>query len=237
VPGIWTNLAQFEIYQNLFTTQHSYGWKASAMTNMTPGPIAGPEATAQQAPTKVRSVYDNSDNLASYVDSTRRSLNAWHVDMFAHCTGGLAARLYVHKQMEVLPDGYPVVKHLMLAGTPNNGIRCAESMWYLDAIKNNPQTAKELMPDEIALFNKYVTQRKGTKFSALAGNAVPLLCNSPEWNDGMVGVESAKYGIEDVTLTSALHPDMMTTENFSNFLRAHVITGPRGTYPYLGRQL
>ena len=152
--------------------------------------------------------------------------------MLAHSTGGLVARLYVHKQMEVLPDGHPIIKHLMLLGTPNNGVPCADSMGSNDAFRDQMQTAKELMPEEMAHFNRYVTQRKGTQFSALVGNSVPILCATPEWNDGFVSVESAKYGLEDVTLTSAKHPDMVNTETFNNYVKPHVIVGPRGTYPF-----
>jgi pimeloyl-ACP methyl ester carboxylesterase len=231
VPGIWSNRNHFEIYQNLFTTTHSYGWKAMAVVDTSShGRIAG-EGTTKPS-TANRTVYALADNLTTYVHEVRGSLNAWHIDMLAHSTGGLVARLYVHKQMEILPDNHPVIKHLMLMGTPNNGVPCADSMGYNDAFRDSMQTAKELMPDEIALFNKYVTQRKGTKFSALVGNSVPILCTTPQWNDGFVSVESAKYGIEDVTFTSAMHPNMVSTENFNGYVRAHVVVGPRGTYPH-----
>jgi len=235
VPGIWTKPTDFEIYQNLLTTTHSYGWKAMPAKDASSlGSIAG-EGTVKPT-TGNRSVYTLADNLTTYVNAVRAELNAWHVDMLAHCTGGLVSRLYVHKQMDVLPDGYPVVKHLMMMGTPNNGVPCADSMGYNDAFKNVMQTAKELMPEEIALFNQYVTQRKGTKFSALVGNSMPILCASPQWNDGFVSVDSAKYGIEDVTLTSASHTEMNSTQTFAGYVRAHVIVGPRGTYPYAGKQ-
>lgn len=231
VPGMWTNPSRFELYQNLLTTSHSYDWKAcTVVDSASHGKIAG-EGTQRSTPAN-RSVYDHADNLATYVDGIRTALNAWHVDMLAHSTGGLVARLYVHKQMEVLPDAYPVVKHLLLLGSPNNGVPCADSMSYSDAFQGDMRTAQELMPDEIAIFNRFVTQRKGTKFSALAGNSIPLLCASLTWNDGFVSVESATHGIEDISLTSAMHPDLVSTESFADYVRAHVIVGPRGTYPY-----
>jgi pimeloyl-ACP methyl ester carboxylesterase len=231
VPGIWSNANDFAIYQNLFTTAHSYDWKASAMVDVSSHGTIGGEGTIKPT-TANRTVYDKADNLTTYVNGIRQSLNAWHIDLLAHSTGGLVARLYVHKQMDVLPDGHPVALHLMMLGTPNNGVPCADSMGWNDAFKNHMQTAKELMPEEMALFNQYVNQRKGTRFSALVGNSVPILCASPQWNDGFVSVESARYGVEDVTLTGQKHPDMVSTETFSGFVRAHVITGPRGTYPY-----
>jgi hypothetical protein len=236
VPGMWTTRSDFDYYQNLFTTTHSYDWKSCAVADMSShGTISG-EGTTTKTPTSTWTVYTHADNLTTYVNGIRGSLNAWHVDMLAHSTGGLVARLYVHKQMDVLPDGHPVVKHLMMLGTPNNGVPCADSMGNSDVFRNHMQTAKELMPEEMALFNKYVTQRKGTKFSALVGNSVPLLCATPQWNDGFVSVESAKYGIEDVTFTSAMHPNMLSTETFSGYVRAHVITGPRGTYPFAAQK-
>jgi esterase/lipase superfamily enzyme len=201
------------------------------MRNVTSHGTIGGEGTIMPT-TANRTVYDKADNLTTYVNGIRQSLNAWHIDLLAHSTGGLVARLYVHKQMDVLPDGHPVALHLMMLGTPNNGVPCADSMGLNDAFKNQMQTAKELMPEEMALFNQYVNQRKGTKFSALVGNSFPILCASPQWNDGFVSVESASYGVEDVTLTSQKHPDMVSTETFNGFVRAHVITGPRGTYPY-----
>jgi pimeloyl-ACP methyl ester carboxylesterase len=236
VAGLWSNRNSFEVYQNLLTTTHSYGWKAEVMVRTSSGgPIAG-EGPVTRTSGGSRTVYDNADDLNTYVNGIRSELNAWHVDMLAHSTGGLVARLYIHKQMDVLPDGYPVVKHLMMLGTPNNGVPCADSMSNSDAFKNYMQTAKELMPEEMARFNQYVTQRKGTEFSVLAGNSVPLLCASPQWNDGFVSVESAKYGITDVTLTGAMHPDLISSETFAGYVRGHVIVGPRGTYPYAAKK-
>lgn len=230
VPGIWTKLADFDMYQNLLTTTHSYGWKTYAVIDTAASGTIAVEGSIRPT-TKNRSVYEHADNLATYIDRVRGTANAWHVDLLAHCTGGLAARLYIHKHMEVLPDAYPVVKHLLMLGTPNNGVPCADSMGHNDAFKDLLQTAKELMPEEIALFNTYVTQRKGTQFSVLVGNSLPILCASPQWNDGFVSVESAKYGIEDAQLTDALHPDMVNTKTFNEFVKPRLITGPRSTYP------
>lgn len=230
VGGIWTNAQDFEVYQNLLTTTHSYGWKTYRTIDVSKQGTINQETNLQAAQTN-KTVYDNADNLNKYVNNVRGELNAWHVDMLAHSTGGLVARLYIHKQMEVLPDNYPVVKHLLMMGTPNLGVPCADAMTKNDAFKNNLQTAKEIMPAEMAIFNQYVTQRKGTKFSALVGDSIPLLCASPQWNDGFVSVESAKYGAEDFAVTKSMHPNMINTKTFNDFVKPHVITGPRGTYP------
>ena len=212
VPGIWSNPQTIELYQNLLTVSHSYGWKA------------------ERATMKSKSVYDRADDLARYVDKVQRNNNAWHVDMVAHSTGGLVARLFAHKQ-EVRPDNYPTVKHLMLLGTPNLGVPCADSMKWNDAFDAYETTAKELMPEEMARFNQFVTQRKGTRFSALVGDSIPLLCASPTWNDGFVSVESAKFGMTDFAITNSQHPNLLEPVHFGEFIKPHIVTGPRGTYP------
>ncbi len=230
VGGIWTNPQDFEYYQNLLTTTHSYGWKTYRMIDVAnQGTIAGDGVKVVSKTNKT--VYDNADNLEKYVDMVRSNGNAWHVDMLAHSTGGLVARLYIHKQMPVLDDGYPVVKHLMMMGTPNLGVPCADSMANNDAFKNNMQTAKEIMPEEMAIFNKFVNQKKNVKFSALVGDSIPILCASPQWNDGFVSVESAKFGADDFAITKSMHPNMINTKTFNDFVKPHVVTGPRGTYP------
>lgn len=231
VPGLWTDPNAFEIFQNLLTTAHSYDWKACTVVDTSAHGRINIEGTTSPS-TAPRSVYDHADNLATYIDGTRTALNAWHVDMLAHSTGGLVARLYVHKQMEVLPDHYPVVRHLMLLGTPNNGVPCADSSDAGGPADAAARTISELQPEEMAVFNRFVTQRKGTLFSALVGDAFPLLCARPQWSDGYVPVDSARHGIDDVTFTSAKHRAMMSTENLSGYVRAHIVVGPRGTYPF-----
>ena len=119
----------------------------------------------------------------------------------------------------------------MLLGVPNLGVPCADSLDLNDAFDRYAMTAKELMPEEMARFNQYVTQRKGTKFSALIGDSIPLLCATPTWNDGFVSVESAKFGIEDVAVTKDSHPNLLEPIHFGEFIKPHIVTGPRGTYP------
>lgn len=212
VPGIWSNPQTIELYQNLLTLSHSYGWKAERATMMG------------------KSVYDRADDLARYVDKVQRDNNAWHVDMVAHSTGGLVARLFAHKQ-EVRPDNYPTVKHLILLGTPNLGTPCAGSIKSMDNFKSYWKTAEELEPEEIARFNQFVTQRKGTRFSALIGNASSMLCGHIETGDGFTGVESAKFGLADFAFTNSDHPDLLEPTHFGEFIKPHLVTGPRGTYP------
>src|SRR5207237_908209 len=102
VAGVWSDPNDFDIFQNILTISHSYDWKSCSIKEMaTYGTIRQESSITESAAN--RSVYNLADNLANYVESTRRDSNAWHVDMLGHGTGGLVARLYVHKQMELAP--------------------------------------------------------------------------------------------------------------------------------------
>lgn len=219
VHGIWSNPNSWQPgWQNLMYRSHG-SWKAFIFGE-------GDSRTGS------RSVFDNGDALGEFVKRARTEVNAWHVDMVAHSTGGLVARLFVHKFAGDNPDGRPTVKHLMMLGTPNNGVPCAGSvMQSNDAFANMVRTVKELEPAEIARFNQFVNNRNGAKFSALVGNSFPILCAGFGWNDGFVAVDSAKHGVSDFAITSMSHPDLVKMDNFGKFVLPHVVTGPRGTYP------
>lgn len=219
VPGIWTRAQGFDMYQNLLTVSHSYDWKAAVFKR---------KARPQPA-----SVYDHETDLAEFIKATRTNLNAWHVDMVAHSSGGIVGRLFIHKSMEIEPDGRPGVKHLLMLGTPNKGVPCADSMQYNDAFDGYLRTAKELMPDEMARFNRFVTEQKETKFSALVGNGSNLLCARVEKSDGFTSVESASYGVTDIAFTSDAHPDLIDQKHFAGFMRPRLVMGPRGEYPLM----
>ncbi|HVE55306.1 MAG TPA: hypothetical protein VNB22_00655, partial [Pyrinomonadaceae bacterium] len=125
VHGIYSDYKIWEpLYQNLLTENHSYNWKAFLVGEntrygvMRMGKWNGSDASSN-------SVYDNADQLAKYVKYAQEESNAWHVDMVAHSTGGLVARLYLHKLMPNVPDARPQVKHLVMLGTPNGGVACA----------------------------------------------------------------------------------------------------------------
>ena len=231
IPGIWTGPNDFAAFQNILTTTHSYDWKAAIAGDTSSWGKIGGENGIAQISSRHSSIYDTADNVTTYVNGIRKELNAWHVDMLGHGTGGLSARLYVHKQMEMVSDGLPVVRHLLLLGTPNNGINCVEVLAGLFTDEENKQIVKDLSPEAMAEFNKYVNQRKGTMFSALVGSMVPIPCGLPDWSDGRVTVESARHGIEDATETKSLHGDLMSTQNFSDYIKPHIAVGPLGTYP------
>ncbi|MET0754108.1 MAG: choice-of-anchor X domain-containing protein [Pyrinomonadaceae bacterium] len=233
VHGIWSDYKVWQpLYQNLLTENHSYQWKAY---------LVGEKATHGAMSTGGKflsnwysdSVYDNADQLARYVKYAQEDANAWHVDMVAHTTGGLVARLYMHKLMPNVPDARPQVKHLIMLGTPNGGAPCIDVfLGKFDMFKKELKAAKELTNEEMINFNKYVVNTGGTKFSALAGNSVPVICGGLEWNDGFTTVKSAHYGVSDVGQSNDLSYQLTDGKNFGSFVKPHLVTGPKKTYPY-----
>jgi pimeloyl-ACP methyl ester carboxylesterase len=231
--GIWSDYRVWQpLYQNLLTESHSYHWKAY---------LVGEKARygAMSMGGKFLSdwysdsVYDNADQLARYVKYAQEDSNAWHVDMVAHSTGGLVGRLYLHKLMPVVPDARPQVKNLIMLGTPNGGVPCVDVfLGKLGLFKKELKAARELTNDEMLDFNKYVVNTGGTKLSALAGNSVPIICGGLEWNDGFVTIKSATYGVADTGQSNDLNHQLVDGKNFGNFVKPHLVTGPKGTYPY-----
>jgi pimeloyl-ACP methyl ester carboxylesterase len=228
IQGLWENYQVWEpLYQNLLTTTHSYDWKAYPVgQNASKGYIAMGDYLGY-----THNIFDNADQLARYVKYTQEETNAWHVDMVAHSMGGLVARVYLQKQPAV-PDGRPQVKHLVMLGTPNAGAACVDVFaGKFGLFKKELDAAKELTNENMTEFNRHVVSTGGTKVSALAGNPVPLICGGVEWNDGLVTVKSAKYGVTDTGESNDLSNQLTSTKNFNNFVKPHLITGPKGTYP------
>ncbi|HEV8591178.1 MAG TPA: hypothetical protein VGQ55_03675, partial [Pyrinomonadaceae bacterium] len=210
VHGIWSDYRVWEpLYQNLLTENHSYQWKAYAVGEkahygaMSMGKLNDPNWYSD-------SVYDNADQLARYVKYAQEDSNAWHVDMVAHSTGGLVARLYLHKLMPNVPDARPQVKHLLMLGTPNGGVPCVDVfLGKFGLFKKELKAARELTNDEMLRFNQFVVNTGGTKLAARAGNPVPIVCGGLEWNDGFVTVKSATYGVPDNSQANDLNPQLV----------------------------
>lgn len=232
VHGVYNDHSIWDpLYQNLLSANHSYQWKAYAVGAepqhgvMRMGKWNGTDAS-------FNSVYDNADQLAKYIKYAQEDSNAWHVDMVAHSTGGLVARLYLHKLMPNVPDARPQVKHLMMLGTPNGGVPCVDIfVGKLGMFKNDQRSLHEVTNDAMLDFNKYVVNTGGTKLSARAGNPVPVVCGGLEWNDGFVTVKSATYGVPDNSQANDLSSQLVDAKNFGNFVKPHVVTGPAGKYP------
>jgi hypothetical protein len=186
------------------------------------------------APTK--SIEQNARVLQAYVRYARQDRNAWHVDIVAHSMGGLISRYFIQNIMDNegfarSEDGRPAVAHLIMLGTPNMGSPCADVMnTAFDLLGKDVEAVRQLTTDSVRKFNGLVTNRKGVKFSALAGNPLPNTCKVIEWNDGVVTVPSAKYKVEDTAESKSLHTDLTGTSDFSSFVKPRLAIGPHGDH-------
>jgi len=232
VHGLWSSAqAWIPLYQNLLTESHSYQWKAYAVGERPEHGIMNTGGSFLSSE-KTNSIYENADQLDRYIKYAQEESNAWHVDIVAHSMGGLISRLYIHRQMPIMPDNEPEVKHLVMLGTPNAGSPCADVIdMKFTAFGERVQAVKDLRPENVALFNQHVTNRKGVKFSALAGQTIPVMCKNVEWNDGVVAVSSAIFGVADHAFSNDVHTDLTNGKNFSAFVLPHVVYGPKKTYP------
>ncbi len=79
-------------------------------------------------------------------------------------------------------------------------------------------------------FNKVNINRKGVKFSVLAGNPLPTMCKTVVWNDGVVPVPSAKWKITDNAESKSIHTDLTGTSDFSSFVKPRLAIGPKGNH-------
>jgi triacylglycerol esterase/lipase EstA (alpha/beta hydrolase family) len=122
----------------------------------------------------------NARAMHEYIEKIRRQEQAWHVDIVAHSMGGLISRQYLHSFMPVetgedAPEYRPVVKHLVMLGTPNRGSLCASESLLMNlwAGDDNLLAPFELMPESVARFNQRVVNTKGAALSVLAGTGTP----------------------------------------------------------------
>jgi hypothetical protein len=231
VHDIWSHWKEFETWQNIFTTSHSYDWKAFPVGEVTNKGIinTGREFLSSE---QTNTTEANAGSLASYIKYAQEDRNAWHVDIVGHGIGGIIARYYIDRMMPTdLPDGRPKVSHLVMLGTPNEGSRCADvidtTFGIFDA---NVRAVQQMRTSVMAEFNRTTDNRKGVKMSALAGNLMPVMCSTVEPNDGAVTVSSAFHNFSDTATTRSLHPDMVGTKDFSDFVKPHLAIGPHGDH-------
>ncbi|MGB7201804.1 MAG: hypothetical protein WBD16_06000 [Pyrinomonadaceae bacterium] len=226
VHGLWNDWQVWNAWQNILTTTHSYDWKAFPVGEK---PQKGVMDTGKSfmSAEKTKSIADNAHALESYVEYAQKDRNAWHVDIVAHSSGGLISRWYIDQLMNTYKDyPRPRVSHLVMLGTPNQGSPCADVMWLAfgyDALV-------QLREEYVAGFNKVHTQRKGVKFSSLAGTPLPIMCKRIVPNDSFVSILSALWKIKDTALTKSLSNEMTGTSDFSNFVKPHVAIGPKGNH-------
>lgn len=226
VHGLWSNWQAWQPWQNILTMSHSYDWKAFPVGEK---PQFGRMNTGNDVgnigPTNT--IAQNAEELERYIKYAQRDRNAWHVDIVAHSMGGLISRRYIHSAMPVMPDGKPLVAHLVMLGTPNMGSRCADLISIpLEADGRSMHALRELRPSVVAKFNALHTERKGVEFSVLAGNPLPTMCYMMEANDGVVAVSSALWTIADHAKKSVLHTNMANAAEFSFFVKPRIAIGP-----------
>jgi hypothetical protein len=230
VHGLWSNWRAWESWQNILTTAHSYDWKAFPVGEkadkgvmntggefLSTGPTGG--------------IFENSQQVGKYIRYAQEERNAWHVDVVAHSMGGLITRHYIHNFMPETADGRPQVAHLVMLGTPNMGSPCADVMnSTFEVLGKNVEAVRQLKPSVVEEFNRVNTNRKGVKFSVLAGNPLPVMCKTVVWNDGVVPVESAVWKIRDNALSKNVHTELTGTADFSSFVKPRLAVGPKGDH-------
>jgi pimeloyl-ACP methyl ester carboxylesterase len=231
VHGLWSNWRAWETWQNILTTSHSYDWKAFPVgENSSKGVMNTGGAFMSATPTN--SIAENAREVEKYIKYAQEERNAWHVDIAAHSMGGLVSRYYISQIMpENYPDGRPQIAHLVMLGTPNQGSPCADVMDFaFEMTGKRVEAVRQLRQDYVADFNRVHTNRKGVKFSVLAGNPLPTMCKTIVWNDGVVPVPSAKWTIADNAESKSIHTDLTGTKDFSDFVKPRLAIGPRGDH-------
>ena len=230
VHGLWSNWKAWESWQNILTTTHSYDWKAFPVGEKSEKGIMN-TGGAFLSSEKTNSIFENSQQLGKYIKYAQEDRNAWHVDIVAHSMGGLISRHYIHHFMPPVQDGRPQVSHLIMLGTPNMGSPCADVMnLAFETAGKDVEAIRQLKPSVVEEFNRTTTNRKGVKFSVLAGNPLPVMCKTVVWNDGVVPVPSALWKIKDNALSSSVHTDLTGTADFSKFVKPRLAIGPKGNH-------
>lgn len=226
VHGLNSNAATWAPYTSLLL-EANYTWRAFAV----PGLRTGNDLIAQE---ESATLLQNAATLHQYIDQIRREQHAWHVDIVAHSMGGLISRQYIHSFMaaasaEDARVNRPLVRHLVMLGTPNQGSECATWSLVMNTSSGVPNrnAPLQLMPEYVAFFNTEVTRQKGVQFSVLAGHGTPYVCWLPEGtnSDGVVMVPSAHYTYTDIGLTASNHIEMTGSRaDFLAWVKPHLIS-------------
>lgn len=179
--GLWGDAAQWDSYKTFFEDA-SY-WSAHAVGDGLYGGVLDRGSLTDS--TLIGTLADIRANAAAtsgYIENMRNDLEAVHVDLVGHFDGGLIGRYYVQNLMPaaVSLDSSPVVRNLVMLGTPNEGHRYLGLLglaMYLDQQSLNPapqaempMNLLELQPSFIKdMFNKQIVDEGDTVFSAMAG--------------------------------------------------------------------
>ena len=230
--GLWSNAAAWSGYDKFFEEGHSKSWKSYAVgADPSVAKMDTGEKFGNSAQTKT--VKQNAVELGKQIEFVRKDLNAWHVDVVAHSMGGLITRRFIHSFMPNNPlSRKPVITKLIMLGTPNQGSPCANLMYAAFASKGDKVRALwELSTRQVEKFNQLYTDRRGVRFSALVGKAIPSTCHAPLRGDGVVSIGSARWMIKDWRYSNSLaHTDLTSRADFGAFVFPRLSTGPRGNH-------
>jgi hypothetical protein len=217
VGGLWSKKEEFKKFMDFFKAVPNTEW------DIHPSGVH---------PTKI--AVDNAPSIDKRVREIQKEQNAWHVDMAAHSTGGLAARVYVDGLMPTQFDGRPTVSHLVMIGTPNMGTPCVTGMNGIITrfFHRNADAISELTIGNMKKFNTMVNKRNGTKFTIIAGLSYNQTCQSKMPGDGIVANGSAVWNIPDRVFTSKpyWHEKMLgDVDNFKETYKRFAV-GPKGDH-------
>lgn len=230
VHGLWSNWKAWETWQNILTTSHSYDWKAFPVGEKADKGVMNTGGSFLSTD-KTNTIFENSQQLGKYIRYAQEDRNAWHVDIVAHSMGGLISRHYIHHFMAPTQDGKPQISKLVMLGTPNMGSPCADVMnSAFEFLGQDVEAVRQLRQDVAAEFNRTIRNRKGVKFSVLAGEPLPTMCKEVVWNDGVVPVQSAIWEIADNAKSKSVHTELTGTSDFSSFVKPRLAIGPKGNH-------
>jgi pimeloyl-ACP methyl ester carboxylesterase len=228
VHGLWSNETAWAEYPIYLREAHSFAWQGFAVgADPAHGKMSTGHEPGNYRPTNT--IYQNARELEKQIKYTRESMNAWHVDIVAHSMGGLISRQYINSFMTTEFDRKPVVTHLVMLGTPNQGSPCADIVNYLfeENGHNQMEAMRELKPIIVRAFNTRVTDRKQVLFSVMAGTPLPFTCHEKVQGDLVVPIQSALYTIPDRGFTTRNHLDMTGKEDFQAFVLPRLAVGPK----------
>ncbi|MBE3012137.1 hypothetical protein IL992_23485 [Microbispora sp. NEAU-D428] len=187
-------------------------------------------------------MWENVDELATYIEDVRKKTGAFYVNVVAHSMGGLITRQYIQTKMPMTPDNKPVVTRLIGMGVPNAGSPCADmlveksisdelSPWYPAVIDNT--TERMNGDEEHTGFNAWITNLKGVLASNLVGDLLPVPCTTakdplPSVGDTVVPTWSALHllpGWGDHHITYTPHSFMTFSEaDFTEYVLPRLAT-------------
>lgn len=228
VHGLWANAQGWADYPIYLRNAHSYDWEGFAVgADPEHGKMSTGDFPGNWKPTNT--IFQNSQELARQIKYVRESRNAWHIDIVAHSMGGLISRHYINTFMLPVFDGKPEATHLVMLGTPNQGSPCAytvDGLFGMFGVKEM-MAIKELRPYSVNKFNQINTNRKGVKFSILAGYTVRTTCHEWGLGDGVVQLPSALYNISDRDYSRNIHTELTGKDDFEKFVLPRLAVGPK----------